>query len=84
MPALLETVAGGDVRVVQRGEDFRLALETREPIGVTGERGRQDLDRDLALQRRVRRTIHFTHAADADAGDDFVDAETRAGSKGQE
>jgi hypothetical protein len=27
--------------------------------------------------------IHFTHAADADAGDDFIDAEAGAGSEGQ-
>ena len=50
---LFEPVDGGDVRMVQRGEDFRFALKTREPIRVRRERGRQDLDRDLAIQLRV-------------------------------
>ena len=45
---------------------MRFALKTREPIVLSGDRWRQDLD-----------------AALADLGDDFVDAETGAGSEGQ-
>ena len=60
MPAaLLEAVDAGNVRMVQRGEHFCFALETREPIGVSCERGRQDLDRDLAFQLGVGRPIHL-------------------------
>ena len=73
----------GDVRVIQRREDFRFALEPREPIGIGGERWRQDLDRDLALQLRVGRPIHLPHPAFADLRGDFVDAEAGAGSEGQ-
>ena len=73
----------GDVRMVQRREHFRFALKPRQPIVISGERGRQDLDRDLALQLRVRRPIHLAHAAFADLRGDFVDAETGAGSEGQ-
>jgi hypothetical protein len=40
----------------------------------------QDLQRDVAIQRRIAGPIHFAHAAFADLGSDFVDAETRAGS----
>ena len=79
-----EPVDAGDVRMIQRGEHFRFALEARESIGITGQRRRQDLDRDLALQPRVGRPIHLPHAALADLGGDFVDAEARAGSEGQE
>ena len=63
-----EPVDGGDVRMVQGGEDFRFALKTREPVGVSRERRRQDFDRDLTLQLRVGRPIHLPHAAFADLG----------------
>ena len=33
--AFFEAVDGGDVRMIQRGEDFRFALEPREPIGIS-------------------------------------------------
>ena len=69
--------------MIQRREDFGFALEAREPIGIRGERGRQDLDGDLALQLRVGRPIHLAHAAFADLRGDFVDAETGAGREGQ-
>ena len=45
---LLEPVDGGDVRVVERGEQMRLALEAGEAIGVLRDLGRQHLDRDFA------------------------------------
>ena len=45
--ALFEAVDGGDVRMIQRGEDFGFAMEPCEPIVVSGERWRQDLDGDL-------------------------------------
>ena len=48
--------------------DFGFALEAGEPVGVGGERRRQDLDRDLALQLRVGRAIDLAHAAGADGG----------------
>ena len=81
--ALFEAVDRGDVRMVQRREHFRFALKARQPIVVSGERGGQDLDRDLALQLRVGRAIHLAHPAFADRARDFVDAETGAGSEGQ-
>ena len=77
--ALFEPVDAGNVRMVQRGEHFRFALKTREPIVVSRERRRQDLDGDLALQLRVGRPIHLPHPAFADLGGDFVDAEAGAG-----
>ena len=69
--------------MIQRREHFRFALKAREPIGISGERRRQDLDRDLTFQPGVRRPIHLAHPAFADLGGDFVDAETGAGSEGQ-
>ena len=73
----------GDVGMVQRREGLRFALEPREPFGVVRERVRQELDRDVAIQLRVARSVHLSHAAFADLRGDFVDAEAGAGSKGQ-
>ena len=78
-----EAVDVRDVRMIERREDFRFALEAGEPLGIRRDRGRQDLDGDLALQLRVGRPIHLAHPACADLGGDFVGAEARAGSEGQ-
>ena len=40
--ALFEAVDLGDVRVVQRGEQLRLALEARQPLGIVRERCRAE------------------------------------------
>ena len=76
----LKAVDRRDVRMIQRREGLRLAFEPRHAIGVRGEHVRQDLDRDLAAECRVRRTVDLTHSAFADRRGDVVDAETRAGS----
>ena len=83
MPAFFEAVDRGDVRMIEGSEHFRLALKTREPIGIDRERRRQDLDRDLALEFRVGRPIHLPHPAFPYRRGDVVDAEARAGSQGQ-
>ena len=74
-----KAVDGGDMRMIERGEDFRFALKAREPIGISRERWWQDLDRDLAFQPGVRRPIHLTHPAFADLRGDVVSAEACAG-----
>ncbi len=81
--ALFEPVDAGDVRMIERRERLRFALEARQPIGVLRERLRQDLDRDVAIELRVARAIDLPHAAFADRRSDLVDAETGAGSEGQ-
>ena len=69
--------------MVERGEDFRFALEPGDPIGIRCQRRRQDLQGDLALQLRVRRAVYLDHAAHADLGDDFIRAEASTRSQGQ-
>ncbi len=64
----LEAVDRADVRMIQRGEHPRLPLEAREPLGVARERVRQELDRDIALELRVARAVHLTHAARTEQG----------------
>ena len=68
----LEAIELCDVRVVERGEQLRLALEAREPVGVGGERGGQQLQSHLAAEPRVRRAVDLAHAAGADRPDDLV------------
>ena len=63
---VFEAVNDRDVRMVQRGEDFRFALESGHPFRVSRERLGQDLDGDVAIEPRVARPIHFAHAAGAE------------------
>src|SRR3989338_7024066 len=71
----LESVDGGDAGVIQSGEELRLALKSCDAVGLVSERVRKQLQRDIATELRVARTIHLTHAASADGGDDLVRAE---------
>ena len=59
MPAagFLHAVERGNVRMIERGEHFRFALEAGHTIRIEQKRLRQYLDRDLADQLRVARTI---------------------------
>ena len=70
--------------MIQRRQDLGLTLKARQSVGISGERGRQNLDGDLTFQSRVGRAIHLAHAAFADRRGDFVDAEAGTGSQRQE
>ena len=72
---LLHRVDGDDVRVAERGDRLRLALEASQPLGIFGHGVWQHLDGDLPAQSRVEGSVHLTHAADAQSGDDLVAAE---------
>src|SRR5262245_41803512 len=50
----LEAIDRSDMWVIERGEDARLSLEAREPIGVAGKRRWQNLDRDVASKPVIR------------------------------
>jgi hypothetical protein len=63
------------VRMVDRRGHARLALEALAEAGVARSLGRDQLDRDGAAERKLRRAVHDAHAAaagdrlDAAAGD---------------
>ena len=76
---VFEAVDTADVRMIQRGQRFRFALEPRDPLGIGDEQLRQDLDRDFALKLRVPRAINLPHPPGAKRREDFVRAEARAG-----
>ena len=75
---VLEPEDRRDVRMIERGEDFRFALKAREPIGVGCQRRWQDLHGDPALQARVRRAIDLTHSAGTERRQDLVGAQPGA------
>ena len=64
--------------MVQRGENLRLALESRETLRIIRERRGQDLDRNVAIELRVARAEHLAHPARADGARDFVRADSRS------
>jgi hypothetical protein len=71
------------MRVIERREHARFAGKPGPVLHVTGEIGRQDLERDLAVERRVVRAEHLAHAAGANGGADFVWTDARAGRQGR-
>src|SRR5262249_4243322 len=76
-----EIVDRENVRVGERRDRARLALEAVERVGVGGDTLGEDLDRDVALQLRVSGAPDFAHAARAERREDLVGAET--GARGQ-
>jgi len=50
--------------------------DLREPVGISGQRWRQNLDRHLARESLVPRPIHFAHTAGADRLNDHVSSQT--------
>ena len=76
----LEAVDVSDVWMIERRQRLRFAREPREPFGIAHERGRQDLQRDVAIELRVVGTVDLAHSAGAEQRDDFIWAEGRAGS----
>jgi hypothetical protein len=68
-----------DVRVVEGGERAGLALESREALGVGGQRFGQHLDGDVAGEAGISRPIHLAHAAGTQDGDDFIGAQSCPG-----
>ncbi len=65
--------------MIQCGKDLRLAPEAREPLGIAGQRLRQDFQRDVAIELGVMGAIHLAHAPGPDGGDDLVRTDAVSG-----
>ncbi len=74
---ILQAVDRTDVRMVQRREDLCLALEPRQPLGISGKGGRQDFDRHLTAEQGVCCPIHLAHPTNAEQRFDPIRAELR-------
>ena len=61
--ARFDGVDARDIRMIQRRQQMRFAGEARHPVGVLNEDVKDDFDRDIAAQFRVRRAIHRAHTA---------------------
>src|SRR5579872_33395 len=61
-----------DVRMIQRRDSPRLSLKARIQFGVRRKVRRQNLDCDRAVEPRVARPIHLSHAACTERRLDFV------------
>jgi len=77
-PSTVRSTEAG-VGMVEHGERLRFALEARQPFRVGGKDGRQDFQRDIAIEVRVAGEVDLAHAASAELGDYFVGAESRTG-----
>ena len=63
---------GEDVRVRQRRDRARLALEARQRVGVTRGVGKEDFDGDVAAQARIAAAVDRTHPSFAEQRKDLV------------
>ena len=79
---LFDAIDAGDVRVAERGEHLRFALETSHALGIVQEQIGKDLDGDVAAKPGVPRAIHLAHPARAEQGDDLVGAKRGSRSQG--
>ena len=69
---LVKTIDGGDVGMLERGQQLGLTLETRQPLGVLHEHLGQHLDRDFAVECAVDRFPHHAHPTFTDLLDQAV------------
>jgi hypothetical protein len=75
--ALFQAEDCTDMRMAQRGQHLRFALEAREAFGVRCEGVGKNLQRDVATQPPVARAIDLTHAPGAQRARHLVGAEPR-------
>ena len=65
----------------ERRHGARLRLEALAECRIGRDVRRHHLDRDVAIETRITRAIHLSHAARRDGGDDLVLGKPKAGSK---
>ena len=63
------------MRVVQRCQQPRFAVETGAPIRIGREQAREDLDRHVAGERRIVRSIDLAHATDTQHAENAIGTE---------
>jgi hypothetical protein len=63
--------------MIQRRGGAGLGLEAGQEVGVRGDRGRQDLDREHAIEPGIAHAVDLTHPARPERGEDFIGAELR-------
>ena len=79
LAVLAVVVEAHDVLVLERGENARLARETPPELGILGDPGVEQLDRDVAPQAAVMGAPDGSHASLADASTQLVAAGDEVG-----
>ncbi len=74
-------VERADMRMIELRDRAGFAVEAVAELRISGQRLRENFDRDGAIEARVARLVDLTHAASAEGGLDFVRAEARTGGK---
>ena len=75
---ILEAIDGGNIGVIESGQEPRLALEAEKPFRVLRNGIRKGLQRNVPMEFRVARPVHLAHAAPPDRSDDLVGADATA------
>ena len=75
VPGLLEAMDGGDVGMVERGEQLGFALEAGELLGIARDLGGQRLDRNEPIELAIAGEVDHAHATAAELAFDDVVAE---------
>jgi hypothetical protein len=81
---LLEAMNRGDVRMIQRREQLRFAVESRRTLGIARETLGNDFQGYVATELRVAGAIDLAHAAGAERGVNFVRTEACAWDQGHD
>lgn len=71
----LESIHLRNLGMIERGQYLRFALEPREPFGIGRERLSQHLQRHVAIELPVARTIHLAHPAGSERRNDLERAQ---------
>ena len=69
-----DVMQSANIGVGELGDSTSFVLEAMAKMGILGKMFRQNLDSDFTAQPRITGTIHLSHAARADDGQDFVRA----------
>ena len=75
---VFDAIDGRDVRMIERAQRPRFALDAREARRIVGEFPRQHLQRHVAAEPLVPCAIDLAHAAEADQGGDRIATDARA------
>lgn len=83
LTGVFESVYRPDSRVIERCEHAGFTFEARDPIRVSAERRREELQRDVAPKPCVPGAVNFAHPAGPEPTADFVDTDAAADLQGQ-
>jgi hypothetical protein len=70
--------------MIERCQNLRFAVESRDAVAVERERFGQDLQGDVSFETGVLRPVDLSHAPFTKQGHDLISAEPGAGSETQE